>query len=363
MTNVGVYVHVPFCKAKCRYCSFVSTVNPSGQSLYVGRVTEEIASFRDGLKADTVYFGGGTPSCLYPGALTEIFAAIKNKFAVTGNAEITCEANPESATPEFLEECLKIGVNRLSFGLQCADDGVLKKAGRLHDVAAFVRAVKMAKLSGISNISADFIIGLEGETRDILKKTLDLIVENDIRHVSAYSLSVEKGSIMFRSDYRPDEDAMADDYAFAVDYLRQAGFSRYEVSNFSKNGQISRHNYKYWTHAPYVGFGPSAHSYYDNYRVANTDNIAAYLSGRNERTKEFIDLDQKREETVMLRLRLAEGLDLSEYEKEFGEDLLKQKSAEVKKLSGLGVIGINGERLFVTDKGEYVLNSIITELI
>ena len=362
--DFGVYVHVPFCHGKCRYCSFVSTVNPARQKNYVERVTREIAAFPDGKRADTVYFGGGTPSCLYKGALSEIFAAVRNKFALTNDAEITCEANPESATPEFIDECASIGVNRLSLGLQCADDKVLKTAGRLHGVSDFLSAVENARSEGINNISADFIMGLQGETRDVLRRTLELVVSSGVSHVSAYSLSVEKGCIMYSDDYRPDEDAMADDYAYASDFLRGNGFDRYEISNFAKNGMISRHNTKYWSAVdPYVGFGPAAHSYYDGYRIANTDNIAAYLLGKTEDSREYIDGEQKREEFIMLGLRLKNGISLSRYEKLFKSDLLEEKRAEIEKLKRLNVIDTYNDRLFATDKGVYVLNRIITELI
>ena len=360
---IGVYVHVPFCRGKCRYCSFVSTVNPARQQEYVMRVCDEIAAFGDGEKADTVYFGGGTPSCLYPGAISTIFSELRDKFVFDENAEITCEANPESATPEFIEECLKNGVNRLSFGLQCADDDVLKTAGRLHTAGDFIRAVKLAKLCGINNISADFIIGLEGENRDILTKTLELIDLLDIPHVSAYSLSVEKGCVMYSGKYRPDEDSMADDYEYASDFLRNRGYDRYEISNFAKNGMISRHNTKYWTGADYAGFGPAAHSFYMGYRCANTDNIAAYLDGKNTVSREFIDKTQQREEFIMLRLRLKDGINLSEYSNLFGAELTTEKKPEVEKLLNMGVIDIKNNRLFATDKGIYVLNRIITELI
>lgn len=359
----GIYVHVPFCHGKCRYCSFVSTVNPARQHEYVMRVCDEIAAFGYGEKTDTVYFGGGTPSCLYPGAISTIFSKLRDKFVFDKNAEITCEANPESATPEFIEECLKNGVNRLSFGLQCADDDVLKTAGRLHSAGDFIRAVKLAKLCGINNISADFIIGLEGENRDILTKTLELIDLLDIPHVSAYSLSVEKGCVMYSGKYRPDEDLMADDYEYASDFLRNRGYDRYEISNFAKNGMISRHNTKYWTGADYIGFGPAAHSFYNDYRYANTDNIAAYLDGKNTVSREFIDKTQKREEFIMLRLRLKDGINLSEYSNLFGVELTTEKKPEVEKLLNMGVIDIKNNRLFATDKGIYVLNRIITELI
>lgn len=359
----GVYVHVPFCRGKCRYCSFISTVNPAGQQKYVARICNEIAAFGDGETADTVYFGGGTPSSLYPGAISTIFSALRDKFVFDKNTEITCEANPESATPEFIEECLKNGVNRFSFGLQCADDGVLKTAGRLHTVNHFIRAVKLAKLCGIENISADFIIGLEGENRDILTRTLELIESLDIPHVSAYSLSVEKGCAMYSGKYRPDEDMMADDYEYASDFLRNHGYDRYEISNFAKSGKISRHNTKYWTGEDYVGFGPAAHSYYRGYRYANSDNIAAYLEGKNTVSREFIDETQQREEFIMLRLRLKDGINLAEYRDLFGAELTSEKKTEVEKLLEAGVIDVKNNRFFATDKGVYVLNRIITELI
>ena len=226
MPGIGVYVHIPYCRGKCRYCSFVSTVNLSSQRQYVEALKREIAAFRRGETAETVYIGGGTPSCLYTGAIEEIMNCIGDRFTVEKTAEVTVEANPESTSTQFFDECRRAGINRVSIGLQCANDDVLKKAGRLHSVRQFIDAVKTARAAGIDNISADFIVGLEGETHDDVKNTLDLITALSIPHISVYSLSVEKGSIMYACAYRPDEDDMADEYAFASDCLRSRGYER-----------------------------------------------------------------------------------------------------------------------------------------
>lgn len=363
MPGIGVYVHIPYCRGKCRYCSFVSTVNLSSQRQYVEALKREIAAFRRGETAETVYIGGGTPSCLYAGAIEEIMDCIGDRFTVEKTAEVTIEANPESTSTQFFDECRRAGINRVSIGLQCANDDVLKKAGRLHSVRQFIDAVKAARAAGIDNISADFIVGLEGETHDDVKNTLDLITSLNIPHISVYSLSVEKGSIMYACAYRPDEDDMADEYVFASDCLRSRGYERYEISNFAKNGQIGRHNRGYWLHKPYIGFGAAAHSYIDGERFSNTENIASYIGGLTTVYREKIDAGQLREEYIMLRLRLKEGIDLNEYKSLFGSELTDVKGGEIQKLKTLGVIDVADNRLFATDKGVYVLNSIITELI
>lgn len=363
MNSAGVYVHVPYCRGKCAYCSFISTVNGATQKQYVDALRAEIRNCPYNAEIRTVYFGGGTPSCLYRGAIGEITSEIRKKFCVDADAEFTVEANPESATSEFFDECIDAGVNRLSIGLQCADDEVLKKAGRLHTTAGFISAVESARVAGFGNISADLIIGLEGETRSEIEKSLSLLASLDVNHISVYSLSVEKGSFMFSRPYRPNEDKMADDYTFTSAFLKKEGFNRYEISNFAKKGFESRHNLGYWLHKPYLGFGPSAHSFFGGKRFSDTENLAAYLKGVTCIATEEITLEQLKEEYIMLRLRLERGIDLCEYENLFGEKIQEIKKREINRLTAAGVVAQENGRLFATEKGIYVLNYIITELI
>lgn len=363
MEQAEIYVHIPFCRRKCRYCSFVSTDRLSRISAYVDALIREMQSRRSAVRAKSVYIGGGTPSCMFGGAIERIARAVQTFFRPLDGAEFTVEANPESASDEFFDECRAAGVNRISMGLQCACDEVLKKAGRIHTVRDFTDAVARARRAGFDNISADFMIGLENETHADLVRTLDLLTALSVPHVSVYSLSVEKGCAMYGDAYRPDEDFMADEYAFASDYLRKKGYDRYEISNFALAGKEGRHNLGYWLHTPYLGFGAAAHSYYGAVRSANTDDIEAYIAGTAPVLTEKIGFEQYKEEYVMLRMRLKNGIDLAEYEKLFGEKLTLVKQERISRLIEAGFIEIAGGRLFATDKGVYLLNGIITELI
>lgn len=363
MNNLGVYIHVPYCSSKCRYCSFVSTCNLSSRDLYVERVLSEISECRGLGVVDSVYLGGGTPSVLGAERIGVVLSAVAEKFTLSKDCEITVEVNPESASIGFFERLVLFGVNRISIGLQCASDSVLVRAGRRHTVEQFIVAVNSAKEAGIDNISGDFIIGLEGETRKDIEKTLGLLVSLGVKHISAYSLSVERGCVMYGSDYRPDEDKMAEDYDFSRLFLEKNGYERYEISNFAKDKAYSRHNTKYWTHLPYVGFGPAAHSFYDNIRFANTDKVSDYLSGITRVWEEKIDLKELEEEFIMLRLRLKDGFSMSEYEKLFGKRFLTGRDRAVRKLTDAGVLALENDRVKATDKGIYVLNYIITELL
>lgn len=363
MEHAGIYIHVPYCRGKCRYCSFVSTINLSTQRSYLSSLEKEISAWEIPVIVDTLYFGGGTPSCLERGGISAITDMLRKKFVFSDGAEITVEANPESADDGFFEECRAAGVNRVSLGLQCANDEVLKKAGRLHTVADFVAAIGRARDAGLENISADLILGLEGESRVDVASSLKLLVDLGVPHVSIYSLSVEKGCIMYSAEYRPDEDSLADEYCFASGYLRGCGYDRYEISNFAKNGMIGKHNTGYWLHKPYLGFGPAAHSWFGGERFFNTENVAAYLNGTTRVSAEKISVEQFKEEYVMLRLRLSRGIDLSEYEKLFSRRLTDDKRSQIDRLVGYGVIEISDGRLYATEKGVYVLNQIITELI
>lgn len=363
MNEIGIYVHIPYCASKCKYCSFTSSVNNKTEEQYVSALINEIKSKRTGELVTSVYFGGGTPSVLKNGQINRILSSIRDNYSISDDCEITVEANPESATDEFLDECKLSEVNRLSFGLQCADNEILKKIGRLHTVEQFTEAVNGAKNRGFDNISGDIIIGLEGENDKTVIDSLVLLDSLKIDHVSVYSLSVEKGCIMYTEKYRPDEDLMADRYDLCCEFLKNAGYERYEISNFARNGKVSRHNNKYWTGVDYLGFGVAAHSLRNGVRSENTSSINKYISGVSTVNEILLTKTDYIEEFIMLGLRLKSGISLSKYYKKFGERLEEKKAAEIKKLLGSGIIEIVGDYLRATDKGAYVLNYIITELI
>lgn len=310
-----------------------------------------------------MYFGGGTPSVMRRGILSETAELLRSSFDLSELKEFTVEANPDSVTDGFLNECVKAGVDRISMGLQSADDNVLKAIGRAHDVNRFIEAVKSARAYGINNLSSDLILGLPEQTEEDIPKAISLFDGLNIDHVSVYALSVEEGTRLYKSGYKPDEDRQADMYELAVSELGKYGYERYEVSNFARNGKIALHNYKYWTGADYYGFGVAAHSLIGKTRLANTDSLTEYLSGKaTETATELTEADEK-EEFIMLRLRLSEGLSLNEYREKFGESLLDEKKRQLEKLVKAGAVDIKNGRIIATDKGTYLLNSVITELI
>ena len=364
VTNLaGVYVHFPYCKSKCAYCAFVSSPDCTTQEAYLSALKREISLRGEKVPVDTIYFGGGTPSVMPSGFLSEVYYEIKKAFTVDRLTEFTVECNPDSVTESFLSECKSIGVTRLSLGLQSANDEVLKNIGRVHSVEKFISAIKLIKENTDCRVSSDLIIGLPGEKEDDALKAIDLFCDLGIEHLSLYSLSVEEGTPLFESGYRPNDDEQADEYEKAVLYLKEKGYDRYEVSNFAKNGKVALHNCKYWTGADYYGFGVSAHSLVNGVRYENESDIDKYLTGATLKSKTELTLLDKVEELVMLSLRTEDGLSLSKYETLSGKSILTEKKKEIEKLLSFGLIEISEDKLKVTDKGIYLLNSVTSELI
>lgn len=360
--EVGVYIHIPFCVKRCDYCSFVSCSIFKLQPKYIYRLKTEIAQRARGERVDTVYIGGGTPSTLFRGALTEIKKALDSAFDLGKVREFTVECNPESASDEFFDECVGIGVNRISMGLQSADDEVLTRAGRVHDVASFFDAAKRARAHGISNLSGDVMIGLDGEKIGGSVRAARLLADAGFSHVSAYALSVDEPTPLAGRGFSPDPDEQADEYERVASELKSLGYERYEISNFACDGKRALHNTKYWTGENYYGFGAAAHSLLDDTRFANSEDIMAYSEGEEPSVIELTDED-KRTEFIMLRLRLKEGFSLREYESRFGGNILAEKASEIEKLVSRNLITISDGRLAVSESGIYLTNSVIVELL
>ncbi len=356
-------MHFPYCRSKCSYCAFVSSPDLSSQSTYLQRLKAEIAERGNGVKADTIYFGGGTPSVMGRGMLSEVYRSLCNAFDLSELNEFTVEANPESVTEELLAELSGIGVSRVSMGLQSADDNVLKAIGRPHDLKRFIKAARAVKSAGIKDLSSDLIIGLPGQGDDDIDAAARIFDSLGIDHVSIYALTVEEGTPLFTSGYTADNDREADMYYKAVETLASYGYSRYEVSNFARNGKIAVHNCKYWTGADYYGFGAAAHSLVRGVRRENTDSLDAYLAGRTLKDAYELSSDDRRMEFIMLRLRTSEGIDFSEYEHYFGSRLENERAEQLKKLLSYGVVKIDNDKLSLTDKGFYLLDSVVTELL
>ncbi|MBS6457990.1 MAG: radical SAM family heme chaperone HemW [Firmicutes bacterium] len=364
---LGLYIHIPFCRSKCAYCDFYSLAGAEERMDDYCRALErhlaEVAPQAECHKADTVYFGGGTPSYLGAERLCRLLGSIRKLYKVDKHAEITLEANPDSATDrKTLKRLRKAGFNRLSLGVQSMDDALLQTIGRIHTRQQVQEAVAAARKAGFKNLSLDLIYGLPGQTMEGWEKTLSDAVSLHPEHLSCYGLKLEEGTPLYRRQGEltfPDEDMQADMYLYTVEFLKQCGYEQYEISNFAKPGFASRHNLKYWLLQEYAGFGPGAHSDFGNVRYGYARDLERYLKGELVlQESETVDSDEREREYLMLRLRTVQGVDPREFEYRFRQRfaplaaLLQQCARE-----GLAEQGGNGWHL--TAKGFLVSNRII----
>ena len=331
--KLGIYIHIPFCKHKCDYCDFYSLAGAEAQTERYQKALlahmGETAPYAKGFEVDTVYFGGGTPLMLGVKPLIQILDFLKRRFKVAKDAEITVEANPESVDFPALRALRRAGVNRLSLGMQSACDGELKAVGRIHDFAQVEAAVEAARKAKLKNVSLDLIYGLPGQTQESWERTLDAAIALNPEHISGYGLKVEEGTPLAArvaaGETLPDDDAQADAYLAMVDRLTAAGYGQYEISNFAKEGYPSRHNLKYWTLSPYLGFGPGAHSDFGDRRYAFLRDLEGYITaveggGRLLSEETVIPRRERGSEYLMLRLRTTHGIEEWEYRREFFMD-------------------------------------------
>ena len=355
----GIYIHIPYCAKRCAYCSFVSGAPHESMPFYVKALIKEMSErLTVGEEISTIYIGGGTPSVLYRGAISEIIAFIRNRCAVSPTAEITVECNPDSVSKEFVDEIVGAGVNRVSIGLQTDNDELLKTINRPHDRQGFLRAY--AELSKIKNKSVDLMLGLPGQTKEDLRSSLALVVSLNAPHISLYALKVEEGTLLYNSGFSVDEDFEADLYEIAYEFLTKNGYNRYEVSNFCLDDNYSRHNFAYWDMVDYYGFGVSAHSYLDGKRIANDDNINKYILGNCDVEITDVSAD-KAQEYIMLSLRTSVGLNLNRL-LSYGVDLIKEKGKKVDELIENGFLVRKGDNLVLSEGAYYIMNSIICSL-
>ena len=371
---LGLYLHIPFCVQKCGYCDFYSVPDKELMKDYVSALLTHIRSYGalcSGYTVDTVYIGGGTPTCLGPKYLGRILQEVRNKFPLADDAEITVECNPESTDKKMLEMMKKQGVNRLSFGVQSAHDDELKAIGRLHTFQQAKDAVDLAREKGFSNISLDLMYGLPGQSLTAWETTLEHVLELAPEHMSCYGLKVEPGTPLddrvVRGEKLPDDDQQADMYLWTVERLAAAGYRQYEISNFARAGFQSRHNLKYWLTRPYLGFGPGAHSDFGGRRFSFVRDLDAYIDGvlNGGPIIDEDDLIPKRErsgEYLMLRLRTTWGIEEWEYRREYfmNFDPIEQKLAEYEHR---GWAARDGQRWRLTPQGFLVSNQLIGELL
>lgn len=377
--ELSLYIHIPFCNSRCNYCNFVSFVASEQEKLrYVECLKKEIMfrakEYNKFFTIKTIFIGGGTPSCLRNGAIKDILQTVYKHFTVKNNAEISIELNPNTATKEKIEEFVISGVNRFSIGLQCISPLVLKNMGRTHTLDDFNNAVSLIREQGVSNINADMIVGYPGQSEKDTVETAKYLVSKNIPHVSAYILSVEQGTpLQFMIDNGtqklPKEEKLLKTYQAVVNTLSEAGYIRYEVSNFAKPGFVCKHNLTYWTRNEYLGLGVSAHSYIDGVRFFNTENLQSYCQCIETKNKAPVSsvtkltTAEKKEEAVMLSLRTNEGLSTKAYEEEFHENFLAKHKDQLASFIKLGFLTIDREgNIKATAKGYLVLNKLILEL-
>ena len=373
MKNIGIYVHIPFCKSKCFYCDFLSfapsaasTILPGDVETYVNALTDEIKIFdADGYKIETIFIGGGTPSYIPPLFLRKIFDALR-KFNIAGDAEITVEANPGTLDTKKLKMMKSCGVNRLSIGAQTTDDKILKSIGRGHTAADFFESFECARAAGFDNINVDIMFSLPGQTKEILRDTCEKIVKLKPEHISAYALTVEENTPMHQmiADKKislPDDQSDREMYHFIIKFLTDNGYKHYEISNFAKDGFSCRHNVSCWERGEYVGFGLGAHSFLNGKRFNNTKNFLRYINNSSDKaaiTEDIIDIDEADaiEETMFLGLRMTRGVP-------FTETIRKIYKNQIDKLISSGLLKIERDRLMLTDRGLDCANIVFSEFI
>ena len=372
----GVYLHFPFCAAKCGYCDFASIAGRDDRiAPYLDALEREILDFQPGAPsvADTLYFGGGTPSRMTAAQVGRLVRAVRERFDLESGAEISLEANPESLSATKLEGYREAGVDRVSVGIQSLDDRVLAAAGRLHDARGGKDAVALARGAGLRSVALDLIAGLPGEDLDSWGRTVREAAALGPDHVSVYLLETDKDTPLARAlragtTDAPDDDAVAAAYETTVAALEEAGLAGYEISNFARPGHESRHNLKYWTDAPYVGFGAGAHGYYRGERRANVKEVDLYVEriGAGEdpvASREGYDAGRRVREALILGLRTASGVDLDVLSAAYGIDLAGEFRESWERAEGAGVLERRGARATLTSFGRLRCNELFAELI
>ena len=369
---IGLYLHIPFCVKKCNYCDFYSYpgLSPEVRGEYISRLVKEIRGYKreEKILVDTVFFGGGTPSLLAPEEFFKICDAIDEVFDVTDDAEFTVEANPKTVNAEKLSVYISRGVNRISLGLQSIHENELKKLGRIHDFEDFLDAYNLVLKSGITNVSCDIMYGIPEQTPDSFKETLDAVLSLNPTHLSVYGLILEENTPLWnnRDNLRfPSEDEECDMYYLAASLLKDRGYSHYEISNYAKPGYRSRHNMKYWKTDDFIGVGVTAYSFFEGVRYGNLCNISEYISSD---LKQYIKKEESNSsdlafEYVMLGLRTSDGISLEEYKRLFGTDFLSSRKEKIDRYIENGHMTFCGDRIALTEKGFYVSNTILVDLL
>lgn len=392
---VSLYVHIPFCAVKCKYCDFLSFDGESYGTMlrYVDCLCQEIKLYEP-VAGDcvvrSVFIGGGTPSLLDESLITNIMAFIRRTFTLEKDAEVTIEANPGTLRHQKLNGYKAAGINRISIGLQSADDAMLKRLGRLHNYDQFVASYKAARRAGFKNINVDVMSGLPGQTIHSYVDTLSRVIDFQPEHISAYSLSVEEGTPFAQDESvlesLPTELIDRKMYEITKKLLAANGYDRYEFSNYAKPGYECRHNMVYWTGGEYIGFGIGASSYFQGKRFSNIRDIFTYINMMEETAEKFVTtdsmemlyndtvrqlrenvttiyIDSRMEEFMFLGLRMTCGISRSDFEERFKKDIYEVYGPVLNKYIDQGFMATAGDRIYLTDAGIDVSNVILVDFL
>lgn len=376
--TLGLYCHIPFCKSKCAYCDFCSVAGSGNhaRSVYVDALCREIAEMgkrAEGYAVDSVFIGGGTPTLLGDSLFKKLISCMYDEFFVADSAEFTVEANPATVTKKLAETLVRCGVNRVSLGLQSVHQNELKLLGRIHTLEDFEKSYEILRMAGITNINVDVMFGIPEQTAESFLNTLKHVVSLHPEHISAYGLQIEPGTPFFaRKDELPlpSEDEEYSMYIYACEFLEQHGYGHYEISNFALPGKECRHNKKYWNGDQYIGLGCAAHSFFGGERFGRCEDISQYVSSVKHKaldstvdSREVITLSSFESDYVMLRMRLAEGVNKKAYKTVFGFDFDERYADKLKPYVDAGFV-INGPDAcrFTTD-GMYVSNTVLSSIL
>ncbi len=362
--SLGIYIHIPFCVRKCSYCDFLSVpAERDVQKTYVEKLIEEIEAYGkllNGRRTETVFFGGGTPSILKGEEIVRIMDKLQKLGNISEHAEITIEANPGTVNEEKLMCWKEAGVNRISFGLQSADNKELKFLGRIHTWEQFLENYRLARACGFNNINVDLMSALPGQSVDTWRRTMEQVAALEPEHISAYSLIIEEGTPFFdlyadHPELLPGEEAEREMYYETKAFLASKGYERYEISNYAKPGYECRHNLSYWERVDYLGLGLGAASLLENVRKSNQRDLAEYLKGNFEGARELLSPEAAMEEYFFLGLRKMKGVDWTPYREQY------QKTVE--KLIEKGLLEADGRYIRLTELGIDVSNCVLAEFL
>lgn len=373
--ELGIYIHIPFCKQKCYYCDFISFANKQEkQQEYINAVKSEIDTYQlEKYNVTTIYIGGGTPSYIESkyivGLIEKLKNKLKNNITKFEEIEITIEVNPGTVTKEKLQDFKSCGINRLSIGLQTTNNNLLKQIGRIHTYEEFLDTYNCAKQVGFENINVDLMLGLPNQTIKDLKDSLEKVIKLGATHISVYSLIVEEGTVISKlldeeKIQLPSEETEREMYWYVKNTLELNGYKHYEISNFAKENKYSKHNVNCWKQEEYIGLGVAAHSYLNGTRFSNDNNIEVYMQEvKNKDIEEVQSLKDKQNEFMLLGLRMLDGVDIAMFKQKFGQNPIYLYRDSLSELVEEGLVVVDLNHIRLTNKGLDLANLVFGEFV